>query len=91
MTTGQKVTISAQYSGCRVDHKTGLEYLVFEDVWVDGTFFRNHSWIKQSSRLKNLKTGERYSFTAIVRNYLDADDVTRGKIGFGHIRSVMSK
>ena len=91
MIAGQKVSVSAQYSGYRVDHKTGLTHLIFEAVWVDGTFFRDHTWIRKSSRLKNLEIGKRYRFAAIVSCYLDAGDVTREKIGFRHIRSVVSK
>ena len=49
---------------------------------------RDHVWVKQSKRLKEVKIGDRIQFTARVEYYLDSGTLKPDKAGLRHIRNV---
>lgn len=96
---GSRVSISAKVTQVFVD-RLNEERVVLEDVYVDGKYFKDHSWVKMSKRLENAQTsqnprkvkkGDIISATAEVSEYLNGSSMADRKLGlktFRHVRIV---
>ena len=90
MEKDKKVTITAKLQKKTFTGWSGIEHLVFEDVYVDGELYRDHIWLNYAKRFRaaKMKIGKVYSFTALVLHYPDVENVNGSKVGFGHIRNI---
>ena len=66
--------------------QTGLQRVLLNDVFVNGTYLRDHTFMKHSKRWKSCKIGDTVTFTAELRNY-----VHKGveKLGLGSSRFIV--
>jgi len=63
-------------------------HVLLNDVIIDGEFFRDHVWVKNSKRFDRFKKDDQITFTAEFKEYLDSSNVNNTKKGLRHIRFV---
>jgi len=68
--------------------RNNIERLVLGDVYVNGSYFRDHCHVKVTKRTKNLKVGDNISAYAEVYEYIDVDTNKLDKKGVRSFRSV---
>ena len=66
----------------------GVDIITLVDVYINGVFFRDHSFIKNTKRLKYFREYDKISFTALVNLYPNPHTNKMDKVGFKHIRNV---
>lgn len=73
--------------------KTSSDHIVLTDVHANGSYFRDHIWLKITRRMKNanLQKGQRIFFTATSYKYIDQGNPKTPKIGFTNKRNFQKK
>ena len=85
---GSSVKVAATVEKIVVDNHTNLEMILLKDVYINGTFFRNHAWLKMTKRLSVLGFKDHFTATASLIHYYDVDTNRKDKLGFKSFRSV---
>ena len=86
---GSRVGVVARVVRINRNDRVMVDYVLIKAVYVNGKFFRDHNFIKYSRRLKGIKKGDIISFTSKLEEYIDSENITKKKIGFKSIRSVV--
>jgi len=63
-------------------------HILIQDVYLEGVFFRDHVWLRHNKRLDSFHPGDRITFTAKLKNYIDSSDINKTKVGLRGIRNV---
>lgn len=82
---GTKVTVEALF---REKLSTDWNFkfkILLGDVFVNGTYYRDHTFVKFSSRWDIAKTGDTIRFTAVVTSYMHKG---KQKFGFRRVRNL---
>ncbi len=66
----------------------GVGRIVLKDLHVNGEYAKDHAWIKMTKAFRGIKTGDMFTATALVYEYMDSSDINRAKTGLKTIRSV---
>ena len=87
---GKRVKIIAKVHGIIYRDKNGVGRLILEDIIVNGTYEKDHGWVKLTKSFTNagIVTGDIFTATALVYEYMDINDITKTKLGFKTIRAV---
>lgn len=94
---GSRVSVVAKVTKVFID-KLKVERVVLEDIYINGEYFKDHSWIKMSKRLENaqtskkprkVKTGDIISATAEISEYLNGSCTADRKLGLKTFRHVV--
>ena len=85
---GTKVNVLSKVKRISNNDYMVTDYILLEDVYIQGEYWRDHCYIKKSERLEGVSKDDLISFTATLYEYLDSEDVTNMKIGVKEIRSV---
>ena len=64
-----KVNIVAKVTKISND-KTNNDRVLFEDIYVNGEFFRDHHWLKRTRRLNVVSEGDTITTTATLIEYI---------------------
>ena len=62
------------------------EKLLIKEVYVNGEYFRDHVWIKNTKKLKVLSKGDKFTATATLIEYASIDGK---KFGLRSFKSVV--
>ncbi len=85
---GDRVSVICKVDRISRNNYLTSDFLLLRDVYFNGDFFRNHLYVKRSKRLEFACKDDVLTFTAIVKTYLDVDDVTQTKLGLCSVRQV---
>ena len=85
---GTSVQVEFTVEKIVVSGHSGDEMILVNDVYVNGEFFRDHSWIKMTKRLSVVSAGDKVSSTAILMDYFDTNTNKKYKVGFRSFRNV---
>lgn len=81
-----KVQVAAKVQNIINSDRNGVTRIVLCDVYVNGSYFRDHTWIKSTKRLDKLSAGDKFTATAILHKYPSVNN--SDKFGLKTIRSV---
>jgi hypothetical protein len=88
MKQGDKVFVVATIDKIVHRQDFGRDMILLENVYVNGEFFRDHSWIKMIKRFAFFKSGDTFTANATVYEYIDPDNIEQKKIGIKSLRRV---
>jgi len=88
MTDGSRVGVSA--SVVRLSDPQHLigDYLLLKDIHINGKYWRDHSFVKRSRRLRLLNLGDSFNATCKIKHYLDSENINNIKIGLTEFRNI---
>lgn len=86
----QRVNVVCTYKFTRPNAVQQRDFILVQDVYIDGDKLRDHAWLKKTKRLSShtLRDGDTLCFTAKIRKYYCIDTLKKDKIGFRHIRNI---
>ena len=87
MTNNEKVIVEANIKNFHLS-KNNIEMVTLEDVYINGSNFRDHSFVKKTKQFNDVATHDRVSFTALVKLYPDPNTNKVNKVGLRHIRNI---
>ena len=88
---GTRVNLIAEVISVSSD-VNGVGRLLLKNIIVNGIESdKHHAWVRKTNRCKHLASGDIFSATAIVIEYLDMYDVKKSKHGFKSLRSIVKK
>ena len=85
---GEKVSMTAKVARINRSNHMVDDYMLLHNVYVNGQYFRDHSFVKLKRRLSVLKYGDLFAATAEMYEYIDFDDLEKKKIGLRNFRSI---
>jgi len=71
--------------------KSGVGRILLEDVQIDGSPFRDHTWVQSNKRIDalHLQEGDMISGRAKLYAYVNLDDYDTNKLGLKKLRGVV--
>ncbi len=84
----QRVEISARVQSIGTTSSSNVDMVVLGKVYINGVFFRDHSYIKMTKRLKDIRVGDNITATAKLIEYISVDTNKKDKLGFRTLRNV---
>ena len=66
--------------------KRNNDMVLFEDIYVNGEFFRDHHWLKKTRRLNIVSEGDAITATATLIEYVGIEGT---KLGLKSCRSIV--
>ncbi len=66
--------------------KRNNDVVLFENIYVNGEFFRDHHWLKKTRRLNIVSEGDAITATATLIEYLGIEGT---KLGLKSCRSIV--
>lgn len=70
-------------------HMFGHIRLLFRNIRLNGNLlFRDHVWVIESKKLKNLRPGDILHFTGKIKPYIDSNELNKNKLSIVNIRNI---
>ena len=85
---GNSVQITAIVEAIVMSRHTNSELVLLYDVYVNGSYFRDHAFVKKTKRLSVLNTGDKFGAKATLIDYHCSNSGKLDKLGLKSFRSV---
>ena len=85
---GNSVQVTAIVEKIVLSRHSNSEMILLSDVYVNNSYFKDHSWVKRTKRLSVLSDGDKISANATLVNYHCSNSGKRDKLGLKSFRSV---
>ena len=64
-----RYAVQATHGGYRHAPRESRTYILLLDVYLDGAYWRDHAWIRESKYLKGIKVGATFTAKASIYQY----------------------
>ncbi len=85
---GSSVQATATVEAIVMSRHSNSELVLLYDVYVNGSYFRDHVFVKKTKRLSVLKTGYKFCANATLIDYHCSTSGKLDKLGLRSFRSV---
>ncbi len=85
---GSSVEVTATVEAIVMSRHTNSELVLLYEVYVNGSFFRDHTFVKKTKRLSVLNTGDKFGANATLIDYHCSSSGKLDKLGLKSFRSV---
>ncbi len=85
---GSSVEVTATVEAIVMSRHSNSELVLLYDVYVNGSFFRDHTFVKKTKRLSVLNTGDKFGANATLIDYHCSSSGKLDKLGLKSFRSV---
>ncbi len=85
---GNSVQVRAMVEKIAVSRHSNSEVLLLKDIYVNGSYFRDHTFTKRTKRLNKLEEGDTFTATATLIEYHCSTSGKLDKLGLKSFRSV---
>ena len=85
---GSSVEVTATVEAIVMSKQANRELVLLYDVYVNGSYFRDHTFIKKTKRLSALNTGDKFGGKATLIDYHCSSSGKLDKLGLKSFRSV---
>ncbi len=85
---GSSVEVTATVEAIVMSKHTNSELVLLYGVYVNGSFFRDHTFVKKTKRLSVLNTGDKFGANATLIDYHCSSSGKLDKLGLKSFRSV---
>ena len=85
---GSSVKVTAIVETIVMSKHSNSELVLLYDVYVNGSYFRDHTFVKKTKRLSVLNTGDKFGANATLIDYHCSTSGKLDKLGLKSFRSV---
>ena len=82
------VQVDATVEAIVVSRQLNSEMVLLNDIYVNGSYFRDHTFVKKTKRLSILHVGDKFSANATLIDYHCSTSGKLDKLGLKSFRSI---